>query len=758
MSIPGLGQFTAAAVPTASTASASSLTTATISLQPFWEYRFEVPFSSSLNIRLTSGLAEKDGTELAPGVTYTFKGTKSKINTWQGCELDVSSENAGPYDAYISQLTADETPLVSYLNLHMKLEGLRATAAANKSSDAMGPRVLVVGPSNSGKTSLARMLTGWASRMGRQPVVVNTDPTQGMLSLPGTLSAAVFATLMDITTEWGGTPSSGPAGIPVKLPLAYYYGLEQPEGNMKLFKSLLSRLAAASTARLSEDPDVRSSGMVIDSTAVDTSKPNYDILAHIASEFSVNIIISLGSEQVSGELSRYFLGHKTTLGEDIAVIGLDKSGGVVERDSSFMQQVRERVIKEYFFGDARRNLSPASQNIAFEGVTVWKVTEADTTSDNDNFYDPGATHTSLEKVEPSLMMLNCTVAIMYAGPRDSPEAIRDANIMGFLYVTDVDEKKRRLKVLSPVNARLGDRPLIWGNWPEPMYQVKHAMSSALNLGADIAWPLYENEPLEGAFEFEHPDGPLDTAVVSKVHRPWLFGFRPTISNGRAVLILGGGGYVQLMVGREGIAVARWLTSLGFQAFVLVHRFPTAQTSPQAPLDDARKALGLMAENADAPNGIGVCGLSSGGHLGAALLAEFPSAWTSSVPAPPKLAFAIIGYGPISTNAAGRTIVPGKPVLEPPEKQALYDAVQPDVQPGAASAPPTFIVYSGSDPVVPVVNAYRLAEGITKAGGAVELHVFADAPHGFGLDTVGLPVSKWPDLCKAWLEQNDLLRV
>lgn len=309
-------------------------------------------------------------------MTYTFKGAKSKINTWQGCELEVSSDGGGLYDAHIFELRADNAPLVSYLNLHMKLEGLRTAADASKSSDSMGPRILVVGPSNSGKTSLVRMLTAWATRMGRQPLVVNTDATQGILSLPGTLSAAVFATLMDITTEWGGTPSSGPAGIPVKLPLAYYYGLEQPESNAKLYKSLLSRLAAASTSRLSEDPAVRSSGMLIDTGAVHTSRPNYDILSHIVAEFSVNIVVSLGSDDVSGELSRRFAGQKTGLGEDVVVVvGLDKSGGALERDANFMQQVRERAIKEYFFGDSRRTLSPATQNIGFEDVTVWRVAE-----------------------------------------------------------------------------------------------------------------------------------------------------------------------------------------------------------------------------------------------------------------------------------------------------------------------------------------------------------------------------------------------
>ena len=276
------------------------------------------------------------------------------------------------------------------------------------------------------------------------------------------------------------------------------------------------------------------------------------------------------------------------------------------------------------------------------------------------------------------------------------------------------------------------------------------------LEADSAWPLWDSEPFEGAFEMS-TNGGADEGVVHSVERPWLFQYKPkTNSNGRGILILGGGGYVELMVGREGVQVARWLAGLGFDAFVLVHRFPNAKSAPQAPIDDARRALNIIQKEGHSTKGLGICGLSSGGHLGAALLADYPRTWKSPSQSSsiPKIDFAIIGYGPISTNAKGRTIIVNKAALAPPEKQELYDIVQPDVQ--ISSAPPTFVVYSGNDAVVPVVNAYRLAEGITKTGAAVELHVFADAPHGFALDTPDLPVSKWPSLCEAWLKQNGLL--
>lgn len=186
--------------------------------------------------------------------------------------------------------------------------------------------------------------------------------------------------------------------------------------------------------------------------------------------------------------------------------------------------------------------------------------------------------------------------------------------------------------------------------------------------------------------------------------------------------------------------------------MLIHRFPNAKNGVQAPLDDARQALLLVSEKGFAKDGLGVCGLSSGGHLAASLMAEYPSHWNERGSGGlPKLDFMIVGYGPISTNAVGRQIMKNKTALEPKEKQELFDTVQPDVQ-LIARPRPTFIVYAGNDSVVPVVNAYRLANALGERSAGVELHVFADAPHGFAVDTVDLPVSGWMEMCEKWLKQ------
>ncbi|KAI1811377.1 Pre-mRNA cleavage complex II protein Clp1-domain-containing protein [Poronia punctata] len=476
MSIPGLGQLAPAAVPaTSATTSPSAAPTTAHILEPFWEYRFEVPPDSNLTIKLVSGTAEKDGIELAPNTLYTFTATKTKINTWHGCTLEITPPSSGTYDAYTSEPTAEETPMVSYLNLHFKLESLRAAA---QRTGQMGPRVLVVGPPNAGKSSLVRTLASWATRMGRQPLVTNTDSREGMLTLPGTLSAAVFATLIDLTTDWGSLPSSGANAIPVKLPLAYYYGLPHPSDNPTLFKRMLGRLAVAATSRLAEDPDVKASGMLIDSGGVPTgSKATtyYDFISHIVSEFSVNIVAVLGSERITSEMQKRFSGQTTSVGETVTVIGLEKSGGVVERDEGFMQTIRESAIREYFFGNAKMTLSPFTQQVDFSAVSIWRINEADSKSSGDSSgitYDERETFTdTIEKAEPSLMLQNCLLAVACASVHDAPDTIRDANIMGFVFVADVDEKRHRLRILAPVSARLGDRPLLWGSWPEHMVNL-----------------------------------------------------------------------------------------------------------------------------------------------------------------------------------------------------------------------------------------------------------------------------------------------
>jgi len=71
-----------------------------------------------------------------------------------------------------------------------------------------------------------------------------------------------------------------------------------------------------------------------------------------------------------------------------------------------------------------------------------------------------------DRIEPSSNMQNAILAVVQADPKDSHESVRDASVIGFVYVAEVDEKKRKLRVLAPLSGRVPRRVLVWGHWPE----------------------------------------------------------------------------------------------------------------------------------------------------------------------------------------------------------------------------------------------------------------------------------------------------
>ncbi len=104
---------------------------------------------------------------MATNVEYQFSGKKLAIFTWHGCEIE---SNGKDIVAYIGH----ETPMQTHLNVHFALQSMRQKA---KEDDVIGPRVLIVGPSDVGKSVLARTLCGYATRNFTNIVLCDIDPS-----------------------------------------------------------------------------------------------------------------------------------------------------------------------------------------------------------------------------------------------------------------------------------------------------------------------------------------------------------------------------------------------------------------------------------------------------------------------------------------------------------------------------------------------------------------------------------------------------
>ncbi|KAJ8658141.1 hypothetical protein O0I10_006148 [Lichtheimia ornata] len=344
--------------------------------------------------------------------------------------------------------------MTSYLNTHLALQQMRDTA---KHSGEQGPRVLVIGPHDVGKTSLCKILASYALRQGEKPIYVSLDPSEGTITMPGTVTATTISNPIDVEEGFGSSATTAASLGSSMMPLAYYYGYENPGENVKLFKMEISRLAHTVKCRMASDSESRTSGFVIDTAGL-IDHVGYDLIQHAIEQFSVNVVIVLGHERLYSDMMRI-------LKDQVTVVKLSKSGGVVERDRQFKTELQRSKIHEYFYGTLKCELSPYSMLVNFDDVTIWRVGEAIAPSSALPLgMDSTVTETQVIKVETHEMCLHSIMAILNADPSEHESKLLDTNIAGFIYVSDVDEAKQKLTILSPAPGRLPRRHLLMGSF------------------------------------------------------------------------------------------------------------------------------------------------------------------------------------------------------------------------------------------------------------------------------------------------------
>jgi acetyl esterase/lipase len=177
----------------------------------------------------------------------------------------------------------------------------------------------------------------------------------------------------------------------------------------------------------------------------------------------------------------------------------------------------------------------------------------------------------------------------------------------------------------------------------------------------------------------------------------------------------------LAIDLEGTEVCDWLTSKGITCVLLKYRVPGEGKLPKSgaypasleALEDAQRTLGLVRYHAAEwhidPSKIGVLGFSAGGHMVAAISNHFEHRLYPAVDAADHChAYLSPDAAYVLATERGR-----------PRRRCRAIAV------------------------------YYL--GLKKAGVPVEMHLYAQGGHAFGLRHTTLPVTAWPQLVETWLE-------
>ena len=177
------------------------------------------------------------------GHKYNFcSGSKVAVYTYHGCVIELTGK---PDVAYVSK----ETPMTFYVNLSAALEELRLNA---QERDKRGPTIMIVGPSDCGKSTLCRILLNYSVRMGRTPMYVDLDVGQGSISIAGTIGA--------VTVE---RPADIEDGFSLAAPIVYHFGHTQPAENITLYNILIKSVSKAVSQKMEIEKKTKYSGIVI---------------------------------------------------------------------------------------------------------------------------------------------------------------------------------------------------------------------------------------------------------------------------------------------------------------------------------------------------------------------------------------------------------------------------------------------------------------------------------------------------------------
>jgi acetyl esterase/lipase len=306
------------------------------------------------------------------------------------------------------------------------------------------------------------------------------------------------------------------------------------------------------------------------------------------------------------------------------------------------------------------------------------------------------------------------------------------------------------------------KTFIFALWVVFAFESLHAQTRIWHPSAGHAevaiWPgpAPDLQPAAGpeatATALDKVAGRISGDFVSNVSRPTMTVYSPAGKNaGVAVVVFPGGGYQILAIDLEGTEVCDWLISKGITCVLLKYRVPNSgmhwddackcQVHPKAPtaLEDAQRTVGLVRLHAAEwhidPHKIGVLGFSAGGHLVADISTHFARRLYPAVDAADKEScrpdFAVALY-------PGHLWISRKKLELNPDIHVTRDT------------PPTFLVQAKNDPVDSVKNSLVYYAALKNAGVPVELHLYAQGGHAFGLRRTKLPITAWPQSVEKWL--------
>jgi len=227
--------------------------------------------------------------------------------------------------------------------------------------------------------------------------------------------------------------------------------------------------------------------------------------------------------------------------------------------------------------------------------------------------------------------------------------------------------------------------------------------------------------------------------VANISGPTIRAFLADAPNGKAIVVLPGGGFSIVCDNKEGTEAAPIFNPQGISIFVVNYRV-SGDRSDQAwkkPVQDAQRAIRWVRHHAEEfkvdPQKIGIMGFSAGGQ----------AATITTTALKPY-------YEPVD-EIDDQPFAPNFSILVYPWRLEKKDGQFRPMITVTKTTPPTMIIHASDDKVADPAGAARLYLAMQEAGVSSELHIFANGGHGFGFRSrPSNNVNKWPSLATKWI--------
>lgn len=299
--------------------------------------------------------------------------------------------------------------------LHAALQARRLDAAADASKRTAGPRVLVVGEVDTGKSTLCRNLINLAVTSGTDVGVtyVDVDVGQTAISIPGVIGATFHEGPIAVDDDFTNV-----------TPLAFFFGDKTVTPELKgRYLDLCSYVNECAEALQPTNDGYRIGGMIVNTMGW-VSGLGYALIQQMIDIFKITDVIVTGSNV---ELQQTIQQDSLASGRRVEVHDYRLPQGLFDRSKSVRTIARSRQLLSYFIGTRRTPFAPCRVVAEIKDLVLLDAT-------------------TFAELTPGDVKPLSVAAISFA---PHIESVRSANVAGFVVILDVGKTTMTLLAPSP---------------------------------------------------------------------------------------------------------------------------------------------------------------------------------------------------------------------------------------------------------------------------------------------------------------------